>query len=189
MRFIGGTDINLKNFIRAKVDPKLKAEQEQMYQDKTYALNLLKQRFLLNPFSYIKWYLGGKVLYMWKWDNIYIGDVYQYPMIKKGFHINPSLHIIHTVMHRLHWPLYLLTLLSPIFLFLSWHRGKLKDGKAVLLVPFLVFIYFAGLLTLLTPLPRYAIPVRPFAYILGIYGVSQTLFTFRGMMQNIKEIN
>lgn len=183
--FIRGTDVNLKNFLKAKKDPKLRVETEQMIQDKWYALRVLKRQFLLSPFSYVKWYLGGKVVFMWQWDNIYVGDVYQYPMVKRGFHTNPKLRSIHTLMRWLHWPMYLLTLTAPIFLFMSWRSGTATPKTLVLLAPVLVFLYFAALLTLLMPLPRYALPVRPFAYMLGVYGLKQTLGSIRWITQRM----
>ena len=186
--FILGTDVNLDNFLKSKKDPKLREQTEQMIEDKWHALRVLKKRFLLSPFSHIKWYLGGKLAFMWQWDNIYVGDVYQYPMVKPGFHTNPRLHAIHTLMRWLHWPLYLLTLAAPIFLLVSWRGGLMKPEIVVLLPPLLMFLYFAGLLTLLMPLPRYAIPVRPVAYILAVYGLKETLSALRLVTTNIRNI-
>lgn len=149
-------------------DPKL----NRMLKDKTYAFTVLKNRFLKQPLSYIKWYLGGKIFFMWHWDNVYNGDVYIYPMHRKGFHVNPLLRSIHISMHLLHWPLFLLTLAAPMILFVLWRRGTLVRESMMLLVPVLVFVYFAGILTILQPLPRYGIPVRPFAYIMSMASLS-----------------
>ena len=44
-----------------------------------YGLSVLHQQFQENPNDYLKWYLGGKLLFMWKWDNVCNGDAYQYP--------------------------------------------------------------------------------------------------------------
>jgi hypothetical protein len=140
---------------------------ERMTHDKAYAFQVMKKRVMERPGAYLKWYLGGKIIFMWNWDNIYIGDVYIYPMKRKAFHTNPVLRHIHHAMHALHWPLYLLTWLAPIFLFArSRHLGLTAESKA-LLVPGMVFWYFAIVLTVIGPLPRYTIPARPVAFILA----------------------
>jgi len=176
-KIVLGADINLRNFIKAKTDPELRSEIARMTRDKMYTLKVFKERFLNDPFSYLKWYIGGKVVFMWHWDSTYIGDVYQYPMIKKGFHTHALLHAVHTLMRFLHWPLYVFAILSPIFLF-GIRRLLRSHSKTVFLIPsFFIFLYFAALLTLLIPLPRYAIPIRPFIYILGVFVIAQILQT------------
>ena len=152
----GGADINLEQWIKKHKDESYK-----------FSTVKLKERFRSDPMAYIKWYLGGKILFMWHWDNMYNGDVYQYYMFQKGFDTVPFLHAIHTAMHALHWPLYVLTLISPLILLISKFRKKLNPKSIILLPHILIFIYFAALLTILIPLPRYAIPLRPFSYILA----------------------
>jgi len=166
---ITGTDINLKFWKKVHIekDPFARFDQEKMINDKSFGLSVFKKRFQSDPMNFIKWYSGGKILFMWHWDNMYNGDVYQYPMLKKGFNTIPSLRAIHTVMHALHWPLYVLTLISPLILLISRFRNKLNPKSIILLPHILIFIYFAALLTILLPLPRYTIPLRPFSYILA----------------------
>jgi len=171
--FIRGSDINMKNFGRRKVDREYGAELNKMAQNRIYGLNVLKERFISSPLSYLKWYMGGKTLFLWRWDNIYNTDVYQYPMVRKGFETNPWLHGIHRSMRWLHWPLFLLMLTVPAFAFVNWRLGILTARTVILLTPVLMFSYFAIVLTLLMPLPRYAIPARPFVYVLAIYPLNQ----------------
>jgi hypothetical protein len=151
------------HFIASRNDPAF----ERMTNDKAYAFRVMRDRVMERPGAYLKWYLGGKILFMWRWDNVYNGDVYIYPMKRKAFHTDPVLRHIHHAMHVLHWPLYLLTWLAPVLLFVrSRHPGLTAPSKA-LLVPGMVFWYFAIVLTALGPLPRYSIPARPFAFILA----------------------
>ncbi len=166
---IMGSDINLKYWEKVHIerDPFARFDQEKMINDKSFGLSVFKKRFQSDPMNFIKWYSGGKILFMWHWDNMYNGDVYQYPMLKKGFNTVPSLRAIHTVMHALHWPLYVLTLISPLILLISRFRNRLNPKSTTLLPYILIFTYFAALLTILLPLPRYAIPLRPFSYILA----------------------
>lgn len=153
---IGGADINLEQWVKSRNDKSYK-----------FSVLKLKKRFRSDPMAFIKWYLGGKILFMWHWDNMYNGDVYQYYMFQKGFDTVPSLHTIHAVMYALHWPLYVLTLVSPLILLLLKFRKKMNPKSIILLPHILIFAYFAALLTILFPLPRYAIPLRPFSYILS----------------------
>lgn len=174
-KVIMGADIGLKNFIKAKTDPQLISEMKHMTQDRSYAVKKFREAFLSDPFQYIGWYLGGKALYMWRWNNTYIGDVYQYPMIKKGFHTHPTLHFLHGLMRLLHWPLYFLALASPIVLLLNRYLGRWKPDDMYLIPSLLLFLYFTVLLTIFVPLPRYAIPLRPFIYILAVSAISQVI--------------
>jgi 4-amino-4-deoxy-L-arabinose transferase-like glycosyltransferase len=164
-----GADINLDNFFRNKRIPEFKNQTEKMINDRSYGLTVLRQRFQENPAGYLKWYLGGKLLFMWKWDNVYNGDVYQYPMVVKGFHQENWLAALHRFMRWLHWPSIALAIMGiGLFLF-NWFRNNLAKSEYLLLAPILVFIYFAIIFTILLPLPRYMIPVRPFVYLIGCY--------------------
>jgi hypothetical protein len=154
-----------------RIDP----EYKQMLENKKHAFTVLKNRFKERPFSFLKWYLGGKIFFMWRWDNIYNGDVYIYPMKRKGFQNNYFLYSIHKTMRFIHWPLFILTLISPIIILILWRHNKLSLRATMLFVPILVFAYTAGILTILQPLPRYSIPLRPFAYIMAIFSLSYLL--------------
>ena len=164
-----GADVNLANFIPSKYVPEIKQETEKMINDKSYGWAKLRERVADDPWSFIRWYGGGKLLFMWQWDNFYIGDVYQYPMINKGFHQGNWLSWIHHTMRRLHWPALWLALAGTVVYFIKWLRNRLPDTHKLLLAPILIFLYFAIILTILTPLPRYAIPIRPFVYLIGCY--------------------
>jgi hypothetical protein len=135
--------------------------------------------FWQNPMLYVKWNLWGRLVLLWDWDNAYNGDVYIYPMIRKGFEENLILKSVHRIMHVLHWLLYILSLAALVVLFLKWRRKTLATEQRVLLVPALAFIYFLGVLWLLTWLPRYSIPARPLSYILASASL-YWLFGFAG---------
>jgi 4-amino-4-deoxy-L-arabinose transferase-like glycosyltransferase len=173
--FVRGSDIGLRNFIKSKIEVETKAEMSRRIHDREYGVNVLINDFLARPFSYIGWYLGGKILFMWRWDNIYQGDVYQYPMIKKGFEENFIIKLIHKMMFHLHWFIYALSIGASIFLIILLFRKPLENEHLIMFLAFLVFAYFALFLTLLMPLPRYAIPVRPFAFLLSIYGIKEII--------------
>jgi hypothetical protein len=120
-----------------------------------------------HPGAYLKWNLGGRLLTMWSFHNAYNGDVYIYPMKRRGFQENRLLKSIHLVMRALHWPLFLLALAAPILLLVRWWRRTLPVDYRLLLIPALGFVYFLGVLSFLHWLPRYTIPVRPISYVLA----------------------
>ena len=138
------------------------------------------------PLSYLLWYLGGKQIYMWKWDNFYNGDVYQYPMKRRAFETHQGLRAVHSVMRYLHWPLYLLTLASPLFLFRIWRLGRAPPEIVTVLAPMLCVAYFLVFLTATLPLPRYAIPARPFSYLLAIFSLKQIQEEIRALFRHRK---
>jgi hypothetical protein len=138
-----------------------------------------KSTFWQNPVVYLKWNLWGRLFLLWNWDNAYNGDVYIYPMIRKGFEDNLILKSVHRIMHVLHWLLYILSLAAPVILFLKWRRKTLAVEQRILLVPALAFIYFLGVLWLIAWLPRYTIPARPLSYILASTSL-YLLFDFSG---------
>ena len=164
-----GADINLENFFRNKSIPEFKNQTEKMINNRSYGLTVLRQRFQEHPTDFLKWYLGGKLLFMWKWDNVYNGDVYQYPMVVKGFHQDNWLTTLHRFMRWLHWPSIAMSILGIGLFLVNWFRNTLAESEHLLLAPILVFLYFTAIFTILLPLPRYMIPVRPFVYLLGCY--------------------
>ena len=118
------------------------------------------------PMAYLKWNLGGKLFYIWHFDNSYNGDVYIYPMTRTGFQENPVLGLLHGTMRALHWPLFGLAAAAPIVL-LARARRRWNARDRSLLVPTLGFVYFIGVIAIVSWLPRYSIPARPFSYILA----------------------
>lgn len=115
----------------------------------------------------------GNIFVVWCWHNKYLDDIYIYPMIRKGFNKNAFLGLIYHAMRFAHWPLYLLTLVCPIMLYRFWRGKTLPIKSRALLVPVLGFIYSPLIITLLSHNePRYAIPARPFSYILAMASLS-----------------
>ncbi len=119
------------------------------------------------PLAYMNWNLWGRWYWMWHFDNAYNGDVYVYPMRRKGFEEQPALRVVHRSMRLLHWPLYLLSLLAPVVLGAALVRRALPIRYRPLLIPALAFLYLLAVVSVLSWLPRYSIPARPLSYVLG----------------------
>ena len=124
------------------------------------------------PLAYLRWNSYGRPLVSWHFDNAYNGDVYIYPMQRKGFQDHPLLKAIHRTMRALHWPLYGLTLAGLVILAYQSACGTLPIAARSLWPPALALAYFLAALTFLSWLPRYSIPARPFSYVLAVYCVA-----------------
>lgn len=119
------------------------------------------------PLAYIRWNTYGRLIVNWHFDNAYNGDVYLYPMLRKGFEEHPGLQIVHRTMRLLHWPLLALSLAGLILLAVQTWRGNLTLESQMAWLPALGMGYFIAVLTLLAWLPRYSIPARPFVYLMA----------------------
>jgi hypothetical protein len=137
----------------------------------------LRERLLADPLAAVSWFVGGKAFFVWRWDNLFNGDVYQYPMVKKGFEDNGGLRVVHRVMRALHWPLYFACLCAPLAVGAAWRRRVWTEGLTFLTAVCLVFLSFLGLFILLMPMERYAIPLRPLAFIMAVFTVYQGVTT------------
>ena len=168
-----GADVNLARFLLSKTDSPYKTETTRMTREKKVAMTVFKDRFLNAPLAHLRWFLGGKVFFMWKWDSIYVGDVYQYPMTTRGFDTNRWLSAIHRMMKWLHWPIFISSIIGAVLFLIKRSNGSLEDHRRLILIPILMCVYFSGLLSLMMPLPRYAIPLRPFVYMLALYPMTQ----------------
>jgi hypothetical protein len=125
--------------------------------------------FFEDPCAYLKWNLGGRFLAVWRFDNAYNGDVYIYPMRQKGFEQHWFLKFTHRLMRLLHWPLFGLALLAGFRLIIN------REAFYAFAFSFAGFLYFIIIPSFLTPLPRYALPARPFSYILAAGALSWLL--------------
>ncbi len=167
-----GTYINLTHEDPAfygfpyKDDP----ECQRMRKDWNYFFEVFKKRFQDDPWSYIRWYAGGKILCSWRWDIASgMGDVYIYPVERGGFHSDSLLRSIHAMMRLLHWPLVILGFLNPFILLLYFGREKPNQPEYLSYLPAIfMIVYHAIIFTILFPLPRYTIPLRPYCYLLAV---------------------
>ncbi len=129
--------------------------------------NSTRSPFRENPLRYIQWVLYGKLVTMWHWDDLFNGDVYIYPMLRKGFEENSHLKWVHGSMRAIHWPLFALSVGAIPMLWFRWRRKTLPVQERALLIPAMAFVYFLAVLWLISWITRYTIPVRPISYILA----------------------
>lgn len=118
------------------------------------------------------WNIWDKFVLMYSWDNSYNGDVYIYPMIRKGFQEDNILKLLHNVMRFFHYPVFVLSVLGIVLFLIRWSKGTLPIRQRVMVLPAMMFVYLLSVLYFLSWLPRYTIPVRPISYILAAASVA-----------------
>jgi 4-amino-4-deoxy-L-arabinose transferase-like glycosyltransferase len=155
-------DPTLKGFPYQE-DPQYNA----MTKDLRFALKTIANRAAEDPIKYLKWYLFGKPLMFWNWGNL-VGqeDIYIYSVKSSLYKTNHYAEMTRLGMKHLH-PIFMLMALSGfIIMILPFRRWENPPGtKALMLFLYSFLIYFTLVHTVFTPLPRYAIPLRPMLYV------------------------
>lgn len=149
-------------------------------------LNEIIRRFKTEPLRYTEWYLWGKPRMFLSWDMVAgQGDVFVYPVITSPFHISALFQTVHRWMKWLHSPLMCLSLLASLFVWLPWARRLLSPSE-LLISRFcsLLIWYFVGLHTVVTPLPRYSVPLRPFLYGMACFSIQLAMRSGEKLLRN-----
>lgn len=147
--------------------------------------------FKEKPMAYIQWNAVSKFIVMWHWDNAYNGDVYIYPMKKKGFEENHFLNALHWIMFHLHWVFYFLAWIAPFIFAIRFKTGLATKKEIYLIFPILIFTYYIAILWFLGSwLPRYTIIIRPYAAILSVASLSWIMnYDFKTLLMSFKNIH
>jgi 4-amino-4-deoxy-L-arabinose transferase-like glycosyltransferase len=141
--------------------------------DMSSVLTEIKNRFTEEPWKYTQWYLVGKPLTFLSWSVVTgMGDVFIYPVLKSSYHDSRLFFMTYQFMYFLHWPLIILALLTNILIWLPSAK-KLIPAEKLAISRFLsvILLYFILVHAAGTPLPRYAIPIKPLIFGMAIYGV------------------
>jgi hypothetical protein len=131
----------------------------------------LRRRFSTEPARHLRWYLLDKPFVFWSWDIIAgQGDSFVYPVLRTPYADIWHFWTSRDVMKVLHWPLVILGMLGALLVWVPRLSATLDDKERFIArVVSLVLLYFTALHTVGAPLPRYAVPIRPFAYGLAFF--------------------
>ena len=153
------------------------ADYSRMTKDLHFALKSLWQRASQDPFTYIRWYTLGKPMMLWSWDILKgQGGVYIYPVRTSLYKTNPVASATLVGMRNLHPVLLLMSLVGFVGLIISMKSGGGdKDRNFIGLLIFSLLIYFTLVHTVLNPLPRYSIPMRPLLYLGALFSLDYFL--------------
>jgi len=150
---------------------------QKMYKDRTFAFAELKRRFFDNPGDYIKWYFGGKAYAIWQWDMAPGGtkDVFVYPMKKSAFDEDGKLRWIRDAMFVLHPIILFFGLIGLLLTSYRLLKSNTRLEYLAWLPMVLIILYHEALLSVLFPVPRLSIPLRPYLYIFAAFGVASAV--------------
>lgn len=126
------------------------------------------------PAEYLRWYLIGKPVTAWSWGIVVgQGDVFVYPTTSSPYWYRPHFQATHWFMRMLHGPLVLLMAAAAVLAWLPRNRTRLTAPEAVAArVVSILLLYHIAVMTVGFPLPRYAVPLRPFMYLMALLTVS-----------------
>lgn len=149
-----------------------------------FALDLRK-KITQNPVEYLSWYLIGKPVMFLSWDMVAgMGDVYVYPITYSPYYNRQIFMITHAMMKGAHPLINIAAIIMLVLFFIPGTRKYLSnDAKKALSFLAVIIVYFILLHTVVTPLPRYAIPLRPIMYGLAVFFF---LFLFEIYKKKIK---
>jgi hypothetical protein len=191
-----------------------------MVSDPAQGWQIVKERIVDRPLDYLGWFTAGKSFFSWGWDNIYNGDVYIYPMIRRGFDEHSWLRFIHSLWQRIQVPVFVLAWLSiPLALMVQMYTkrsmplaklvgahssvdatsqsrsgvpaslSEIRSSEGLVLMPvILTWLYGVLLLSILTPLPRYSIPLRPVAVLLALSAIYNVYRMVQQRLKNTQEV-
>ena len=131
-------------------------------------LSEIVRRFTDQTAEHLRWFLIGKPLMFWNWDNNAqgAGDIFIRPSIKTPFATSLPLFLSYQAMHWLHWPLVALGMLGSLLCWLPSLALKLGRRAAwAWRVSGALLLYFVVLHIVGAPFPRYSIPILPILYL------------------------
>jgi 4-amino-4-deoxy-L-arabinose transferase-like glycosyltransferase len=159
-------------------DPRLKAfpykedpDYARMVQDSDFAMKTFLEKVSREPFVYLRWYLCGKPTMFWSWSTLVgYGDVYIYPIRTSLYETSFIADTTRQGMRILH-PILIVMAFGGLVISLANLRfgEETKHSQLVGLMLFSLMLYFTLAHSLLAPLPRYSIPLRPILYLCALF--------------------
>ncbi|MEX2164140.1 MAG: glycosyltransferase family 39 protein [Sulfuricaulis sp.] len=127
-------------------------------------------RFMESPVEQLRWYLIGKPFTLWSWSNIEgPGDVFVYPVASTPYRYLPQFKATHLFMHAAHWVLVILMVGGIIVAWISPRLSGFSENTVfVARAVSILLLYHLSIMIIGFPLPRYAIPMRPFLHIMAM---------------------
>jgi 4-amino-4-deoxy-L-arabinose transferase-like glycosyltransferase len=129
------------------------------------------------PLEQLRWYILGKPLTLWSWSNIEgPGDVFVYSVLSTPYRYLPQFKATRALMQATHW---IFVALMAGGICLAWLPSRWSgfSGEALFVtrVISILLLYHAAIMMVGFPLPRYAIPMRPFLHIMSMLPIALTV--------------
>lgn len=131
-------------------------------------------KFKEAPVEQLRWYILGKPLMLWSWSNIEgPGNVFVYPVESTPYNYLPQFKATHALMHATHW---IFVALMAGGICIAWlpprWSGFSQEALFVTRAISILLLYHAAIMMISFPLPRYAIPMRPFLHIMAMLPIA-----------------
>lgn len=139
--------------------------------DAGFALKTLWENALKEPATYLKWYCWGKPNMFWSWKILVGGkEIYVYRILTSMYETNSVAKGSLTLMRTLHPILLILAVFGAIYSISMYKRAEPENKKRIViaLIFFMLLFYFTAVHSVLAPLPRYSIPLRPVLYLAAL---------------------
>lgn len=159
-----------------RFDPNL----EETSKDLPSVISAMVNEFKKAPIEQLRWYILGKPLMLWSWNIIAgQGDVYVYPVASTPYDYLPQFRATHAVMHATHW-IFVVLMMGGIII--SWFppvkSGFSNEAIFIARAISVLLLYHAAVMMIGFPEPRYAIPMRPFLYIMAMLPIAVSIRWF-----------
>ena len=133
-------------------------------------LHYIADGFAAHPARYANWYVLGKPIMFLSWtDPANAADIFIYPAVASPYFDQSLFNVTHWLMLWLHWPLMLLALgaiLAAVArpdMLSSQRTARTTLRLLALAMGYVMVMHMIG-----APFPRYSVPFRPLAYLLGL---------------------
>ena len=126
-------------------------------------------RFKMDPLGYSLWWLSGKPGMFWQWHMVHAGgDINIYPLSYTWYDRNRIMGVLKKTMQVSHPFIIILMHIGVIYFILKRKKYSKKHSYEMLIILFLL-LYFFAIHVILVPVPRYAIPLRPYMYLMAVF--------------------
>jgi hypothetical protein len=148
---------------------------EQIARSVSSVLTEIAHRFTNSPLEYFGWYLLGKPIELFAWNNNAqgSGDVFIYPVRRNPYFNQELFQITHRFMKAVYPLIIFFFALALILVWLPAEKLGVSDTAAFLgRCVALLFFYFTMVHCIGAPFPRYAIPMLPLMYGMAVFAIS-----------------
>jgi 4-amino-4-deoxy-L-arabinose transferase-like glycosyltransferase len=147
---------------------------EETSKDLPSVISAVVNEFKEAPIEQLRWYILGKPLMLWSWNIIAgQGDVFVYPVVSTPYSYLPHFQATHAVMHATHW-IFVVLMIGGIII--AWlppvKSGFSNEAVFIARAISVLLLYHAAVMMIGFPEPRYAIPMRPFLYIMAMLPIA-----------------
>ncbi|MBL6927953.1 MAG: glycosyltransferase family 39 protein [Rhodospirillales bacterium] len=147
------------------------------------ALSFIGKRTLEQPYEMLKWYIIGKIRFIWQFDNVDgIGDVFIYAHRYSPFGVSGPHKTTRAAMKSAHWVLIVLAAIGAVGAWLPQIRARYSERAVfVLRLSSLFPVLITGVFMVFWPAARFAVPVYPAVFLLSAFTMMHAVSLMRDL--------